>query len=72
MPAVVGGIALIWAGFIAADGIGQVPFPWSSIFARFEMEHMAVEKARELGGLLIVAAWTVGLAITSCRLEGNQ
>lgn len=70
VPAVIGGIALVWAGFIAPDVIGRIP--WSSIFARFEMESSAVENAREMGGLLIVTVWTAGLAAVSYRTPTSE
>ncbi len=55
IPLAVGLIALLWAVTVAPDVIGKVGF--SEIFASYEMKTAAVEKAREMGGLLIVAVW---------------
>ena len=63
IPALASGGALIGAALMAPDVIGQIP--WGQLVARFEMENLAVEQARELGGLLIVAVWAAGLAIAS-------
>ena len=55
LSAGIGIVALIWAARLAPAVIGQVS-P-SEIFASIEMKSAAVEVAREMGGLLIVACW---------------
>lgn len=63
--ALVGTVALIWAGFLSRYVIGQVAF--FDMFEAYEMKSLAVEQAREMGGLLIIALWMAVLAIRSNR-----
>jgi transmembrane protein TMEM220 len=54
-PAALGAVALVWAASIAPRVIGKTTF--GAMFQSFEMINSVVEEAREMGGLLIVAAW---------------
>src|SRR4030095_14855549 len=58
-PAALRAVALVWAASIAPRVIGKTTF--GDMFQSFEMINSVVEEAREMGGLLIVAAW-VGVA----------
>ncbi len=60
LPSVVGTVALLWALLLAPGVIGKTTF--GSLFESFEMANTVVEEAREMGGLLIVAAWMAVLA----------
>ncbi|HEX8693799.1 MAG TPA: transmembrane 220 family protein [Longimicrobium sp.] len=61
LPAAVGLAALAWAAALAPGVWGRVR-P-GDLFAEWEMANTAVEEARETGGLLIVAAWMLVLAV---------
>jgi len=52
--------ALVGAGFLAPTVLGQVTI--GQLFEPMEARGGAVERGRELGGLLIVAVWTAVLA----------
>lgn len=54
--AVASGIALLWAGTIIPEVWGQVS--WRALVGRFSMKTEAIEKTREMVGLLIIAVWT--------------
>lgn len=70
IPAVVGILALIWAGFVVPDVIGHHTFG-REMFRSFKMNDIGVEQAREMGGLLIVAVWMIVLAIGSKVKSGK-
>lgn len=55
VAAVVGLVAVVWAGIIAPDVIGRVSF--SDMFTSFKMMSILVEQEREMFGLLIIAGW---------------
>jgi hypothetical protein len=55
LPALVGLGALVWAGTLAPGVIGRVSV--GELFQSYGMLSTAVEEGREMGGLLIVAAW---------------
>ena len=55
-------VSLIWAATIAPRVWGKVRF--GELFEAWEMKDLRVEEAREMGGLLIVAAW---MLILFCR-----
>jgi len=57
--------ALAWAGLLAPAVLSR-PFP-TTIVDSFHMTDVAVEEARELGGLLIVMTWMVVLTLTAPR-----
>ena len=61
VPAVIGLVAAAWAATIAPRVIGRVALP--QLFASWEMKSPLVEEAREMGGLLIVAAWMAVLVV---------
>lgn len=54
-PAGLAAVAFGWAASIAPRVIGKTTF--GALFQSFEMINSVVEEAREMGGLLIVAAW---------------
>src|SRR5262245_2498457 len=54
-PAALGAAALVWAASIAPRVIGKTTF--GAMFQSWHMISEVVEEAREMGGLLIVAAW---------------
>lgn len=59
LPLYLGIIAIGWAAFHLPDVWGKVN-P-GEIFQSIEMKTIAVEKAREMGGLLIIASWMLYL-----------
>lgn len=65
LPAVLGVIAFGWAVSIAPRAIGKTTF--GAMFQSFEMIDTIVEEAREMGGLLIVAAWMAVLVFVAKR-----
>ena len=64
MSAAVGLFAFVWASTIAPRVIGKVRF--ADMFESMQA-HGGVEEAREMGGLLIVAAWMLVLVFASRR-----
>jgi hypothetical protein len=62
-PAALGVLALVWAASIAPRVIGKTTF--GDMFQSFHMINPVVEEAREMGGLLIVAAWMGVLVLAS-------
>lgn len=58
--ALIGTIALVWAATIIPHLIGK-QIPMNEVFGHMSMASEAVEEAREMGGLLIVAAWMIVL-----------
>jgi hypothetical protein len=69
LPAAVGLIALAWAATLAPRVVGKVAF--GELFEAFEMKDVRVEEAREMGGLLIVAAWMAALTFSSLGARGR-
>ena len=63
LPVAVGAAELGWAASLAPHVIGKTTF--GEMFQSFDMINTVVEEARELGGLLIVAAWMVVLVVVS-------
>ncbi|HJQ20215.1 MAG TPA: transmembrane 220 family protein [Gemmatimonadaceae bacterium] len=57
-------IAVVWAGFIASD-VHNARF--ADMFAQWEMKNVQIEEERETYGLLIVAAWMIGIAVATWR-----
>jgi hypothetical protein len=62
-------IALAWAGTLAFAVWGQVS-P-GQMFETWKMSNLAIEEAREMTGLLIVAVWMGVLAFTTCVVTAN-
>lgn len=65
LPAFVGLVALIWAATLAPGVVGRVA-P-GDLFREVTMASPAIEEAREMIGLLIVASWMLvlfGVAVT--------
>jgi len=65
MPLVVGVVALAWAATLAPGVVGRVS-P-RDLFREIPMGSTAIEEGREMGGLLIVAAWMLVLLISARR-----
>jgi Transmembrane family 220, helix len=65
LPAAVGATAIGWAASLAPDVIDKTTF--GEMFQSFHMINTVVEEAREMGGLLIVAAWMGVLVVVSKR-----
>ena len=65
-PAIVGGIALLWAILLILQLFGtSMPIVWGDVFGRADMKTEAVELTREIFGLLIVTGWMSWLAMKS-------
>jgi len=69
-PAALAVVALVWAASIAPRVIGKTTF--GAMFQSFDMINSAVEEAREMGGLLIVAAWMGVLVLASRKKRPNK
>jgi hypothetical protein len=67
ISAIMAGVALVWALTLAPDVIGKVSF--SELFGNLYMKTLAIEQAREMGGLLIVAGWMIVLTLSVRRQE---
>jgi hypothetical protein len=67
ISAIMAGVALVWALTLAPDVIGKVSF--SELFGNLYMKTLAIEQAREMGGLLIVAGWMIVLTLSVSRQE---
>jgi hypothetical protein len=64
-PALIGLVALAWAGTLAPGVMGRVSL--GELFESYAMKSEPVEEAREMGGLLIVTAWMAVLALRRAR-----
>ena len=64
-PVLVGLAALVWAATLAPGVVGQVSI--GDLFESYAMKSAPVEEGREMGGLLIVAAWMTVLAVRGAR-----
>lgn len=58
-------VCLVWMGTLLPDVVGQTSL--SEIFASISMQTRAVEEAREIGGLALVAAWAAVLTLRRGR-----
>jgi hypothetical protein len=67
LPGALGLLALGWAGTLALRVWGQVGL--GELFEAWEMKDERVEEAREMGGLLIVAAWMLVLCWRASQLR---
>lgn len=65
LSALVGLAALAWAATLAPAVVGRVSI--GELFESFTMKSQSVEEAREMGGLLVVAAWMAVLALRGAR-----
>jgi Transmembrane family 220, helix len=63
LPAAVSATALGWAASLLPRVLGRTTF--AEMFQSFHMINTVVEEAREMGGILIVAAWMAVLAVVS-------
>lgn len=70
VPATVGAAAWLWAALLAPRVVGRTAL--ADLFQSFHMINEAVEEAREMGGLLIVAFWMAVLALVSWRAKSRQ
>jgi hypothetical protein len=63
VPAVMAGICLLWAAWLAPECIGKTT--WSEMTSSWSMHgaNPAMEIGREVGGLLIEAGWMTVLAV---------
>jgi hypothetical protein len=68
-PAAIALLALVWAATMAPHTSGVRP---ADMFAEFEMKDEAIEVAREMFGLLIVAGWMFVLVIEGVRRRRSQ
>lgn len=59
LAAITGGVAVVWSALIWAKIPASVSLP--EMFQPMETKGGAVEMAREIGGLLIVASWMLFL-----------
>jgi hypothetical protein len=64
-PIVVAAVALIWGIEWSTDVPGLATY--AHMFDAWEMKNVAVEEARETGGLMIVTGWMLVLAIHGWR-----
>ena len=69
-PALVGGVALIWAASLAPHVLPNMRF--DDLFETMKAATPAIEENRELLGILIVAAWMGVLAVTSLRSASRR
>lgn len=65
IPVVIGVVAIIWALLLAPDVIGKVSV--GELFQSVQMKNQAVERGREMGGLLIVVACMALLFVVTLR-----
>lgn len=62
LPPLLLGICLIWIATLLPDIVGKVSL--QEVFDSISMKTRAVEEAREIGGLALVALWS---AVLACR-----
>jgi len=67
LPALLCGLALVWAATLAPRVVGRVPF--GEMFGAFEMKDVGVEESREMYGLLVIATW---MALLAVRWRGRR
>jgi hypothetical protein len=65
-PALVATVALVWAATLVFVGDRDLATP-ANLFGGWEMADASIEKSREVGGLVIVAAWMTFLAVVHAR-----
>jgi hypothetical protein len=66
LPPALVAISVIWIGVLLPSIVGQVSI--AEIFASISMQTLAVEEAREIGGLFLVGLWA---AVLSYRQRGR-
>ena len=67
VPLLLGIIALVWAAMLIPEVVKSAgDLRWKEVFNVVTMSNIAVEWAREMGGLLIIAAW-MGMIYRSSR-----
>lgn len=55
LPPLLLAISLFWIGFLMPSIVGQTSL--TEVFASISMQTKAVEEAREIGGLFLIALW---------------
>jgi hypothetical protein len=70
LPVAIAAIALAWAATLAPRVVGDVRF--LDMFGAFEMQNVAIEESREMYGLVLIAAWTVVLAVRTRALSHSS
>jgi len=60
-------ICLVWIGFLLPRVLGEVSL--AEIAASITMKTQAVEEAREIGGLFLVALWAAVVAVHGRRAQ---
>lgn len=65
LPALVGLVALVWAGTMAGRVFADLAF--ADLFKSMKAETPSIEHSRELLGLLIIAAWMAVLVVAGAR-----
>lgn len=55
LPRLLLGVSLLWVAVLLPEVVGRASL--SEIFASIRMQTRAVEEAREIGGLLLIALW---------------
>jgi hypothetical protein len=68
-PAIIGLAAVAWAATLAPGVVGRVSV--GELFESYAMKSAPVEEAREMGGLLLVAAWMAVLAVAAPPPAGS-
>ena len=67
--AIIGSVALVWAGVLAAEVWGLVRF--SELFSAWEMKNPTIEEGREMYGLFIIAGWMALLLVAIFRRRSS-
>lgn len=67
MPLILLVVSLLWIALLLPEIIGQVN--WNELFDSLSMRTQAVEEAREIGGLVLIALWSAVLFIHNRRKD---
>ncbi|NNE36394.1 MAG: hypothetical protein HKN13_14250 [Rhodothermales bacterium] len=65
LPAVLLVACIVWALSLTPAVVGRIPF--LEMFSAWEMKNVAVEKSREMYGLLVIGTWMLVLTISAVR-----
>jgi Transmembrane family 220, helix len=69
LPPLLLAVSLAWIGLLVPNIAGQVS--WGEIFESISMKTKAVEEAREIGGLAIIALWALVLLANARRSKST-
>lgn len=70
---VIAGIALVWALWLVPFAVGSSEeLTWGNVFDVSEMINERVEVVREIGGLLISAAWMIFLSVLARQPRAQE